>query len=64
MSRWIEEKDGKIVEEIADPDACRYLCNEICCNEQSDNAYGWIYAGMCEQCELFEKDVQQLPVVR
>lgn len=37
MSRWMEKgSDGIILQGISSMDECRYLINEVCCNDKSD----------------------------
>ena len=57
MSKWIEMMpDGTIREEIADPDQCRWLCNEVCCNYESPCLADYPMEGECEKCWLYEKE--------
>ena len=37
MSRWADTReDGGIREEIASMDECKWLINEVCCNDKSN----------------------------
>lgn len=53
MSRWIEQKNGKIVESIADMDECYWLWNSTCCNDESA---AFAECGDCEFCPNFTKE--------
>lgn len=51
MSRWVEQgSDGVIREEIASPDECRYLMNEVCCNPESDQCCDYPHPEYCLYC--------------
>ena len=37
MSRWLEEdRNGVYHEEVNSMDECKYLINEVCCNDKSE----------------------------
>lgn len=54
MSRWIEEKDGKTIITIADMEQCKWMYNEICCCDKSDEVADYPYH--CDTCKYFEKE--------
>lgn len=56
MSKWIEEKDGRIITTIADMEECSYMYNEICCNDKSELCRGYPRKEKCTECPLFEKE--------
>lgn len=55
MSRWVEDKNGRLQESIAFMDQCRYLYNDICCYENSEYL-GLDVSKECETCLLFTKE--------
>ena len=59
MSRWIEvDEELRLVKEtIASWDECRHLCNEVCCNDLSDQCGQLVDAGYCsKKCPHFTKE--------
>lgn len=57
MSRWIKEKDGKTIEEIADTNECRWLYDEVCCNPECDQCCDFPDTEeYCPKCPHFEKE--------
>lgn len=57
MSRWIEDVDGVIKEEIKSMEECRYLYNEVCCNDRSDLLADFVDSEYClHRCPLFAKE--------
>lgn len=61
MSRFITEKDGKIVEEIESMEVCKWNINEVCCNDKSDCLGDYPYPSfICQKdkkiCEYFEEE--------
>lgn len=58
MSKWIDElPDGTYKEEIYDPKGCRYLYNEVCCNDKSDMCADFPSIKYdCPRCEYFEPE--------
>ena len=57
MSRWIDRfPDGTYHEGIADPEECRWLYDEVCCNDRSPIVADWPPEGYCETCEFFEEE--------
>lgn len=59
MSKWIStEKAGggaeRIVETMADPERCKHMYNEVCCNEKSQFYGEALFSKDCEMCSLFE----------
>ena len=58
MSRWIEvDVDNKQIKEtIADKNGCRNLCNDVCCNEDSEHVGYFVLYDECKGCPLFEKE--------
>lgn len=57
MSRWLDkDKDGNPVEEIADANQCRWLINEVCCNDDSDCVADFPYEDDCNNCPYFTQE--------
>ena len=59
MSRIIEvDEEYKIViETIASMDECRCLCNEVCCNDLSDECGSFVDSEFCrKKCPHFQKE--------
>lgn len=59
MSRWLEDDGhGGYCEELANIDECRYLINEVCCNDKSDQCCDFPhpeeYCAKC--CPYFTKE--------
>lgn len=58
MSKWIEENpDGTMHTEIEDPEACAWMYNEVCCNDQSPYVADWPLLDFCDRCPLFTPEV-------
>ena len=55
MSRWADTReDGGIREEIASMDECKWLINEVCCNDQSDECCDFPHTEYCKtRCPHF-----------
>lgn len=57
MSRWIKDApDGGYITTIADMDECKYMYDEICCNDESEHCCCYAFKDDCKRCELFEKE--------
>lgn len=58
MSRWLDPlPDGTYKEEIYDREGCRYLVNEVCCNDRCDWCCDFPDPEEdCKRCEYFEKE--------
>lgn len=58
MSRWLEDDGcGGHREELANIDECRYLINEVCCNDKSDQCCDFPHPEYCEhRCPYFTKE--------
>lgn len=61
MSRFlIRKENGSYLEEIESMELCKWLINDICCNEKSDCLGGYPYSrSICEDeygCGCFEKE--------
>lgn len=60
MSRWIEvDEEHRLVKEtIASMDECRHLCNEVCCNDMSDQVGEFVDSRYCSsrKCPHFSKE--------
>ena len=56
MSKWLEKMgDGRYKVILADLDGCKYMYDEVCCNDRSE----WCcdYPGEdCKACKLFESE--------
>lgn len=48
--------DGTIQEKLVDKNACRYLVNEVCVNQDCDCCLDLPAYEYCRKCQLFEKD--------
>ena len=58
MSRWIEQMpDGTYHEEVYDTEGCRWLYDEVCCNEKSPFLADFpCVEEDCKECAFFEKE--------
>lgn len=59
MSRWIEvdHENGIVKEEIKSLEECRYLYNEVCCNELSDCVADYPDGEYCQRrCPHFARE--------
>ena len=58
MSRWMDEgDDGEIRQSISSMDECRYLINEVCCNDKSDQCCDFPPPDYCKsRCPHFTKE--------
>lgn len=56
MSRWLEEKDGVIHEELACTYECKCLINEVCTNDKSDMCCDFPHPDYCRRCEHYVKE--------
>lgn len=57
MSRWIEGTfGGKTLITIADMNECKYMYDDICCNDESEHCCCYAFEDDCKGCELFEKE--------
>lgn len=63
MSRWIEtgeDEHGRYyIESLADPDGCRWLVNEVCCNaDNQEMVADFPFEEDCtkEKCPYFEAE--------
>ena len=56
MSKWADEKDGKVILSIADPQGCNNMYNQICCDERSDHLRESPGEDECHRCEYFEME--------
>ena len=54
MSKWADEKDGKVILSIADLRGCNNMYNQICCDERSDHLLE--SPGEGHRCEYFEME--------
>ena len=63
MSRYIEVdiERGIIKETIESMDRCRCLCNDVCCNERSDQAWELVAEQCCLHCPHFEREDGIIP---
>ena len=65
MSRYIDtdiKEDGKgrwYLETLADPNACRYLINDVCCNaDAKDMVADFPDADYCATCRYFTRETR------
>lgn len=58
MSRWIEKKPGgRWNVTIDNPEDCKYMYNETCCNADSEEVGDFPDREFCkERCPHFEKE--------
>mgnify|MGYP007102090699 CR=1 FL=1 len=57
MSRWIEDKpDGGFIVRLDSEDQCKWMYNEVCCNDRSPFVADWPDSGYCERCPLYEQE--------
>ena len=59
MSRWITRNDdGSITTTISELDECRWLYNEVCCNDECEECADYPYPSekCLGSCPFFEKD--------
>ena len=66
MSRWIEtgkdERGRFYLETLKDPDGCKWLTNEVCCNGDNRDMVGdFPFEEDCtpERCPYFEREAQE-----
>ena len=64
MSRWIEtgkdERGRFYLETLKDPDGCKWLMNEVCCNDKCEMCCDFPFEEDCtpERCPYFGKETQ------
>lgn len=52
-----EGDDGEIRQSISSMDECRYLINEVCCNDKSDQCCDFPHPDYCNsRCPHFTKE--------
>ena len=58
MSRWmVEYEDGTINQGIISMDECRYLIDDVCCNDKSDQCCDFPHPEYCLYvCPHFTKE--------
>ena len=57
MSRWMEkDKDGVIHQGIISMYQCRFLIDDVCCNDKSDQCCDFPHEEYCRKCEHFVKE--------
>lgn len=58
MSRWMERgSDGIIRQGIISMDECRYLTDDVCCNDQSEQCCDFPHPDYCKKrCPHFTKE--------
>lgn len=58
MSRWLEDDGfGGHREVLADIEECRYLINEVCCNDKSEQCCDFPHHEYCAyRCPHFTKE--------
>lgn len=58
MSRWLEDDgNGGLREVLADITECRYLIDDVCCNDQSEQCCDFPHHEYCSQrCPHFTKE--------
>jgi len=64
MSRWLEDDGcGGHREVLANIDECRYLINEVCCNDKSDQCCDFPHPEYCAySCPHFAEEDGQVPL--
>lgn len=51
MSRWMyKDSDGVIHQGIISKDECRYLIDEVCCNDKSEQCCDFPHPDYCRHC--------------
>ena len=58
MSRWLEEgTDGILRQVISSTEECRYLIDDVCCNDKSEQCCDYPHPEYCAQrCPHFTKE--------
>lgn len=60
MSRYIDEKTvngcKQYIVTLADPNKCKYIYNDVCCNDKSGFVADFVDEDDCDCCGLFEKE--------
>lgn len=58
MSRWIQkDEDGSITQGIVGMDECRYLVDEVCCNDRSEQCCDFPHPDYCKtRCPHFTEE--------
>lgn len=62
MSRWmVQYEDGRINQGVISMDECRYLIDDVCCNDKSDQCCDFPHPEYCRYvCPHFTKEDGQL----
>ena len=57
MSKWITQLDDGTYEVVLDDKyKCKWMYNEVCCNDQSEILADYPWNGECKKCKLFERE--------
>ncbi len=55
MGRQLERKDNRLRETVTDDNKCRWLYNEVCCNDSSEWLADFPHE-FCDRCRYFAKE--------
>lgn len=57
MSRYINQDNvGNYTETISNMNECRWMYDDVCCNDESDCVADYPDEETCRKCELFTKE--------
>lgn len=58
MSRFLTKEGERYIEEIESMELCKWLINEVCCNDQSEccGDYPYLHCESKKYCRYFEKE--------
>lgn len=54
MSYKFEYEQGKIIKKLDDPKKCKYMYDEVCCNDSSKHIADYPGKDDCKRCMFFE----------
>lgn len=58
MSRWLEDDiNGNLIQVLRSMDECRYLIEDVCCNDKSEQCCDFPHPEYCEKrCPHFTEE--------
>lgn len=58
MSRFVTKVGDKFIEEIESMDVCRWMINQVCCNEKCKHlgSYPFVDCYNGEDCKCYERE--------
>lgn len=58
MSRFVTQEGDKFIEEIESMDVCKYMINDVCCNEECEHlgSYPFVDCDSKLACKCFEEE--------